>query len=104
MFFKKVYIKVSEIIPIQKITWSDNHKKLFENDYDEKIGMIILGCDNKIIDGNHRFSIISQKKSGNHKIKVIKLSIKRKTFFIFVYLLFPIILPIAVINLIKNKI
>ena len=78
---KKIKIKLIDIKPTKKnIRWSQKQLDIVEsiaNHYDENISLISVTKHNEIIDGHHRYKILSDKFDDSYEITVRKISISK---------------------------
>lgn len=70
-------IKLKDIKQSHSVEFKTNEKKLFAKNfisegYKPKKGIIVIGFNNKIIDGNHRYTLLIDKYGGEHTIIVNK--------------------------------
>ncbi len=71
------YVHVNKIIPVQKERIMDNFKKQVDKIVAGDYNPIIVDCDNKIINGHHRWS--AAKLMGFEEMAVAKLPLKIST-------------------------
>jgi hypothetical protein len=72
-------IKLKDIKQSNCVLYEKNRKELsdtfLKEGYDTKKGIIIIGIDNKIINGNHRYCLLLEKYGEEHEIVVHKIFI-----------------------------
>lgn len=77
------------------------------NFYDTSKGIISVSKDNKILDGNHRYTILINHYGGEYEIEVIKRPFGRWFYltrtFLVVLILLPIFITYVIIYTIKEK-
>ncbi len=108
---KKTKIKLKDIKPIKKnIIWSYKQLDMIEgvsNNYDENISLIWVTKDNEIIDGHHRFKILSEKYNGDYEITVKKFNFSKKIYGVILFICLPIyfliLLPLYLFFLLPFK-
>ena len=78
----KTKIKLIDIKPTKKNThWSQKQLNMIEsisNHYDENMSLISVAKHNEIIDGHHRYKILSDKFGDNYEITVRKFNVSIK--------------------------
>lgn len=78
----KTKIKLIDIKPTKKNTrWSQKQLNMIQsisNHYDENISLISVTKHNEIIDGHHRYKILSDKFGDNYEITVRKFNVSIK--------------------------
>ena len=95
MKYKK--IKLKDIKQSNCVKYTTSRKELSETfisqGYDAKKGIITIGLDNKIINGNHRYCLLLQEYGGDHKIEVKQRFITYNIFKFFYIISIIIIFP-----------
>jgi len=87
MFSKYIRVKLKDLTPNKKISWSKRQlgmKDEIINDYNPRIKCILVSNDNKVCDGNHRYTILLEHYGGEHQIIVKKAIYSRGVYGVFV--------------------
>ena len=77
----------------KNISWSKKQLDMVEsisNNYDENISLIWITNDYEIIDGHHRFKILSEIYNGDYEITVKKFNFSKKIYSVILLILLPI--------------
>lgn len=105
-------IKLKDIKQSNCVDYKYSRKKLSETfiseGYKPKKGIITIGLDNKIINGNHRYCLLLEKYGKDYVIVVRKISITYGILYLIANLisiiLLPIIFPFYIIKEYYNEI
>ena len=96
MGYKRV--KLKDIKRSHGVSFKKNERKLFkksflEEGYKPRKGVITVGLNNKIIDGNHRYTILLEKYGPEHYVIVKKTIMPYFLYAIFSFIIIIILLP-----------
>jgi hypothetical protein len=105
-------VKLNELKTLQKLqkySWFKKDKELLynsvvSNGYDIKKGKIKITYDNYIIDGHHRYYLLSKIHDGDYKVDVVKLPFNRSMYVGVLFLISIIFLPVLFVYYILLKI
>jgi hypothetical protein len=85
---KYIRVKLKDITPNSVIDWSQEQldmKSEIINNYDPRIKPILVSKDNRVCDGNHRYTILMNHYGGEHIIIVKKARFSRRAYAIFTF-------------------
>jgi hypothetical protein len=87
---KFIRVKLKDIIPNTIIDWSEEQlamKSEIIDNYNPQIKPILISSDDRVCDGNHRYTILMEHYGGEHRIIVKKgrYSIRAYTVFTFLF-------------------
>jgi hypothetical protein len=111
MFDKVVKVKLGDLTPRKDIKWDADHLAMIDDVkkyYNTKKGFITISSNNKVLDGNHRYTILFKEYGSEYKIDVKQKPLPKWFYLLRFWLLFLLTWPLLIIytivmKYIKNK-
>lgn len=106
--FKKLRrVKLKELKPVRKIKWTQKQIDMtysVENHFDYRKSIITISSDYKVLDGNHRYTILNKKYGGEYTIIVKKVKFPKIIYNFTVIIFLPLFFVVGICILTYRKI
>lgn len=101
-------IKLKDIKQSHRVKFETNERKKFKKNfldegYKPRKGVIVIGLNNKILNGNHRYKLLLEKNGGEHKIIVEKYYLPYILTALFSFIVLSLLFPFHIVKYKKLK-